>query len=956
MSANKKDCANFEILMTELLAGEGTENEKRILEGHLKSCRECRTAYDKLKETWNLTEKALGQDSFDETLGPERHIGIRNAAAAPVKKRKRKSRMRPFRLFRDKNDSFMPMRVAATVIIAVALLVVLGGMLLPALSMSRSKARRISDDSNLRQIELGQGMHSKDFAETAGGADEGFAEGEDLFGESYAGEALEESFDSDQSVRKTAVSRRGKGLGDIEVETKQVEISEPREPVPDPWEYGAKSDMPDGMAAVGVPGAMRERSGKSRKMIVKKYGGRRAVNKPRKEEKSAEIGEMEGGEGRYGQPSLFSGEKDKTELGIDMLLADDHVEGPADAAVADSTAEEIVPAMGFQPEKEEDETRSKDSLFADKLRFSKHSPSRYTVTLPSMSKQQKTGEKYKRGQPVKIVEEEKRRDAGGNDTDYEPLPSPDDGGKEISERKFKLDLRLWDLTTQREVEAFLEKERYAIRGNLEAKLNVPENELLLIGEPDALDRAEDVLNGLIAEERRLRSFADGIPYISTEKKPFSTFSIDVDTASYTLARKSLREGQRPRPDTVRPEEFINYFDYRYRSPSNAVFGVYLESARNPFRPASFNLRIGVQGRKLGSALSRPTVFTILIDTSGSMAGGDRLDLVKKTMPMLLEKLKPEDKVAVLTCGDTTRLLVDYKPAKFAKQIELITEGIQARGITNLENGLIVAYRHASQNFRSGAGNRVVVFTDGITDIGSNSAGEILLKVDAARRKGITNTIVGLGGDGDDRLLEQLANKGDGNYVFVNDIEEARQVLVDQFAARFREIARDVKIQVEFNPETVSKYRQIGYMNRRLSKSDFRDDSVDAGEVGAGQSVTALYEFRFKNILEIMNPGDLSEYPPLAVVRIRYRRADNMEVEEKEYFMDTKEIKKAFEKASAPYRLSLCLAEFAEGLRFPGVPGIANPVAIAKELDNVLADDYGNDSRVRELYNLMRSVK
>lgn len=481
--------------------------------------------------------------------------------------------------------------------------------------------------------------------------------------------------------------------------------------------------------------------------------------------------------------------------------------------------------------------------------------------------------------------------------------------------------------------------------------------IVITNTPEELQKVEKIFTELEDAYQRSKEFKNGIPFSDTKQKQFSTFSIDVDTASYTMARKLLVNGIKPDPTAVRPEEFINYFDYHYRSPSNSTFAVYLETAPSVFRPENYTLRIGVKARDIGPDGSRPSVFTIIIDASGSMSQANRMDLVKKSLPQLFDQMKPADKIAIFLCTHRVMNLVDYVPASNKKTISKLVEGIMPAGVADIEKGLIAAYDSALKHYESGAYNRVILITDGISNIGSKSAETILAKVSAARNMGVTNTVVALGGDGDDKFLEAIANKGDGNYVFIDNEEAANEVFVKEFEGRFREIARDVKIQVEFNPVIVNQHRQIGYQNRQLSKADFRNDKVDAGEVGAGQSVTALYELKLNRKLpkadaSIENPMSQS----VCIVRLRYRRADTMDVEEKEFMLPLYEAKTNFANASCGFRLASSVAEFAEFLRFPDVSGIANPGNIMKQVQGVISEDYKNDGKVSELNTLIKNVK
>jgi Ca-activated chloride channel family protein len=313
------------------------------------------------------------------------------------------------------------------------------------------------------------------------------------------------------------------------------------------------------------------------------------------------------------------------------------------------------------------------------------------------------------------------------------------------------------------------------------------------------------------------------------------------------------------------------------------------------------------------------------------------------------QLKRDDKVSIIVCGDSAKTLA---PGAFAYQKKFLDDAIsqiKASGSTNLEKGIIAAYSMALEHYIPGGYNRVVIFTDGIVDTDSDNPEDILKKVAAARTKGVCNTIIAVGGDGDDRLMEALADKGDGNYVFLDSEEEAEELFKNQFAARFRVIAKDVKIQVEFNPEMVESYRQVGYENRQLSRADFRNDKVDAGEVGAGQSVTALYELRLK-------PDFRKKDAVIASVRLRYKNVPSLDVEEKEYYLEPGEVKRSFDNSKDNFRLAFVAGEFAEGLKYPDTPGIANPSLLKQILDAPLKNTYKNDRKAQELYKLINSLK
>jgi Ca-activated chloride channel family protein len=528
----------------------------------------------------------------------------------------------------------------------------------------------------------------------------------------------------------------------------------------------------------------------------------------------------------------------------------------------------------------------------------------------------------------------------------------------LSETTFDVDAAMYRLLggSDSEIRNYLVGKGIVLNAEGSVSYDAAAGKLILRHRPDDLKTIQGVVDAIRATAEEQRELSHGLPFIKTGVNPVSTFSIDVDTASYALARRYLQQGQRPPPERVRPEEFINAFDYAYRSPENALFGVYLEASPDPFRPEHTLFRIGVQGRRLGADVNRPSQFTLLIDTSGSMGRQDRIGLAKKSVSLLLDQMRPQDRIAVLTCGYRSQILVPFTPAARRKIIERLVAGLQPQGEANLERGFVAAYQYALDNFQAGAGNRVILFTDGIAGFGANDADTILAQVEVARRQGVTNTVVGFGGDGNDDLLEALANRGDGSYVFLNNEDDARSLFQKEFAARFHEIARDVKIQVEFNPARVAAYRQIGYQNRQLSKADFRNDQVDAGEVGAGQSVTALYELQ--PFVMAMHQGDALRQPnqPLATVRIRYRRSDTLEIEEREFYLLPENLKKRFDDTEPSFQLAAAVAEFAESLRYPEVPGIASPSAVFGQVERLYGSAYRSQPDVHEFMTLVGRVK
>ena len=435
------------------------------------------------------------------------------------------------------------------------------------------------------------------------------------------------------------------------------------------------------------------------------------------------------------------------------------------------------------------------------------------------------------------------------------------------------------------------------------------------------------------------------PWVTVEKNRFSTFSIDVDTASYTVSRNYLNRGFLPPPEAVRVEEFVNFFDYAYPPPEKGTFAVYGEYARNPFRPGTELLKIGVKGMRLGREKKQTAVLTFVLDTSGSMNTPDRLDLAKQAMKLLVERLAPGDRVALVAFDSHARLILEHVPAGAKPRIFAAIDSLQTSGSTHLEEGITLAYEVAARGFRSGGANQVILLSDGVANLGSGAAEEILKKVEQYRRQGIYCSVFGLGlGNYDDTMLVTLADKGNGSYRFLDSLAEAKRVFVDDLAATLHQIAGDVKIQVEFNPRRVSQYRQLGYEKRQLKTEDFRNDAVDAGEVGSGQSVTALYDLQLQ--------GD--EREPLATVLVRYRNLATGAVEEIERPLTREQAIPQFDKADPRFRLAAGVAEFAELLRGSPYAAGSSYEETAKILRPV-ALELNLDQKVQELLRLVQAA-
>ncbi len=379
-------------------------------------------------------------------------------------------------------------------------------------------------------------------------------------------------------------------------------------------------------------------------------------------------------------------------------------------------------------------------------------------------------------------------------------------------------------------------------------------------------------------------------FLSAAKNPLSTFSIDVDTASYSKVRMYLLErGIMPPPGAVRIEELVNYFSYDYDGPADEhPFAAAVEVAECPWKQGHQLVRISLQGRQVEQAQRPRSNLVFLIDRSGSMNQPNKLPLVKAGMRMLVEQLTKDDTVTIVTYASGTSTPLPPTSGNETAKIIAVIDGLQAGGSTAGSAGLELAYNAALKNYIEGGTNRVILCTDGDFNVGKTSRSELVPQVEAYAKQGVFMTVLGFGmGNHNDAMLEEVSNKGNGNYAFIDTQLEARKVLVEQMSGTLVTIAKDVKIQIEFNPAKVAAYRQIGYENRVLAAEDFQDDTKDAGEIGAGHQVTALYEIipvGVESDVQIAEVGPLKyQKPPeltpeatgdeLLTVNLRYKQPD-----------------------------------------------------------------------------------
>lgn len=405
-----------------------------------------------------------------------------------------------------------------------------------------------------------------------------------------------------------------------------------------------------------------------------------------------------------------------------------------------------------------------------------------------------------------------------------------------------------------------------------------------------------------------RDYGDN-PFVSTEDETTSTFGMDVDTASYVIARRYLRDGYLPEPESVRTEEFVNYFHQEYSQPGDGnLFSITVEGAESHFgQPNLRLLRIGVKAVE-ASMWNRPTANMIfVVDVSGSMNREDRLEQVKISLRMLAQNLKQGDRIGLVVYGTSGRIISDLTANHGAilNAINRLTPG----GSTNAAEGLRLAYEMARRNFELAKINRIILCSDGVANVGLTNADAILQQVRADAVGGITLSTIGFGmGNYNDVLMENLANHGDGMYFYLDSQAEADRIFGDSAASLLLVLASDAKVQVIFNEDTVDRFRLLGYENRLLDAQDFRDDTVDAGEVGSGQAVTALYEVRIRDEFQ-KNPTQ-----KIATVRIRYENLTNGEIEEFSEYINAADLAGSFNRASRNFRFTACVAEFAEILR------------------------------------------
>ena len=456
------------------------------------------------------------------------------------------------------------------------------------------------------------------------------------------------------------------------------------------------------------------------------------------------------------------------------------------------------------------------------------------------------------------------------------------------------------------------------------------------------------------------------PFVATEEDALSTFAVDVDNASYTLTRSYLERGALPPKDAVRVEEFVNFFSGDYPEQTKDVFTIHTDGAPSRFGSGYQLLRVGLKGMAVSAENRKPAILIFVIDVSGSMATENRLGLVKQSLHVLLDELGEGDRVGIVTYGN--RGLVRLEPTDISRRqtIESVIDALGPSGATNACEGLEMAYDLARRNYDAGLINRLILCSDGVANLGgATRAEEMLAQVRRSSDEGITLSTIGFGmGNYNDVLMEKLADQGDGNYNYVDKLDEAERVFRENLTGLLQTIAREVKIQVEFDPRRVQRWRLLGYENRDVADRDFRNDSVDAGEVGAGHEVTAFYELklvddgsRFPANLD--DESDYREPADLGTVRVRFEHPSHDtaragQVEEIAHRIKLGDLKKDFSQASQALRLQAVAAEFAEILRgsyWAKESRLADLVPVA----DGLAKELAGDAKASELAHLIRQA-
>ncbi|WP_411381629.1 vWA domain-containing protein [Pseudomonas sp. MPB26] len=468
--------------------------------------------------------------------------------------------------------------------------------------------------------------------------------------------------------------------------------------------------------------------------------------------------------------------------------------------------------------------------------------------------------------------------------------------------------------------------------------------------------------GYLSEPREQYANLPDNPVHRVAETPVSTFSVDVDTGSYANVRRFLNQGSLPPEGAVRLEEMVNYFPYNYALPTDgSTFGVTTEVAATPWNPHTRLLRIGIKASDHAVAELAPANLVFLVDVSGSMDRREGLPLVQSTLKLLVDQLRDQDRVSLVVYAGESRVVLKPTSGRDKVTIRNAIDQLTAGGATAGASGIELAYQMAREGFIDNGINRILLATDGDFNVGISDFESLKQMAARQRKSGVSLTTLGFGVNNyNEHLMEQLADAGDGNYAYIDNLREARKVLVDQLSSTLAIVARDVKLQVEFNPAQVSEYRLLGYENRALKREDFNNDKVDAGEIGAGHTVTALYEIVPKGEKGWLEPLRYATAPTtedksaeLAILRVRYKPAagGNSQLIERP-------ISNASSKPSDDLRFAAAVAAFAQQLkgdgRYTGNMSLQDTVTLARSARG--DDPFGLRNEFVQLVELAQSLK
>ena len=500
---------------------------------------------------------------------------------------------------------------------------------------------------------------------------------------------------------------------------------------------------------------------------------------------------------------------------------------------------------------------------------------------------------------------------------------------------------------------------------IEEDVEITSNEAALM-EPSANATSKMILSSP-PQQRNAETYKEikENSFVAVAQQPVTTFSADVDRAAYANVRRIIGYGQIPPKDAVRIEEMVNYFDYDYPAPeegSASPLRVSPELAPAPWNPNHLLLRIGLQAKKIDLAQAPPSNIVFLIDVSGSMDEENKLPLLQSSFKLLLGQLRPDDKIAIVTYANGTKVALPSTSVKDKEKIIKVLDNLYASGGTSGGRGIQLAYEQAQKSFIKNGNNRIILATDGDFNIGINNTTDLEKFIEKQRESGIYMSVLGFGiGNYRDDMAETIADKGNGNYAYIDNITEAKKVLVNELSGTLFAVAKDVKLQLEFNPKYVKEYKLIGYENRMLANEDFTNDKKDAGEIGAGHTVTALYELvpsdgkvaqslRYQS-QELNEKGKGNE---LGFLKIRYKDpkvkdAKSVEITEPLVFN-----KKALKETSTDYRFAASVAEFGILLRDNSNKANATYDQVIELAEGAIGKD--PEGYRKEFVRLVKSVK